>query len=378
MRLIEVELSPVQVECTHPGGPAQPDLRQHLVVKLVTDDGLVGWGEITGQSARPLTGPNAEDLRECLWNLLVGRDPRELARLHQVLAAGLAGAARATAIQCGVDLALHDLLGKWLGVPVHLLLGGACHAELPVAYPVPAHRRVEDVPASIAYMGRMLERGFALVRFYIGLNLEADALCLRLMRETFGDRVTIKTLDCNGHLDWKAARGAIQRFREYGFLLVESPARRGDLDGLAEVRRAIDVPVSEHAYTLADAMALVARHAVDIFNITTVGAGGIYQARKIAAVAEGAGIGCLLGAAHELSLGTAGQAHLGAAMTNLDYPVDCIGPEIYAADVVTRPLAYAEGQLIVPTGPGLGLEVDEQKLEQLAPQPWAAATAPQG
>ena len=366
MKLIGVGLFPVRLECTHPGGPRTPDIREHTIVKLMTDNGLVGWGEITGQAARPLTGPNVADLGAYLQRVLVGQDPFGLARLHRVLAAGLAGGARPTAVICGVDLALHDLVGKALGVPLHALLGGMYRPRIEVAYPVPAHARVADVPASIEYMGRMLARGFSLVRFYIGLNLEADAHCLRLMRDTFGDRVKIKTLDCNGHLDWKTARGAIRRFQEYGFMLVESPARRGDIAGLAEVRRAIDAPVSEHAYTLADAMKLVEGRAVDIFNITTVGAGGVYQARKIAAVAEGAGISCLLGAAHETSLGTAGQAHLGAGMTNLDYPVDCIGPEIYADDVVTRSLEYSEGSLTVPDGPGLGLEVDEAKLSRLA------------
>jgi muconate cycloisomerase len=365
MKLTGVDLFPLQLECTNPGGPRTPDIRDHVVIKLITDDGLVSWGEITGQAARPLTGPNVADLGEFLRGLLVGQDPFGLAGLHRMLAAGLAGAARPMAVISGVDLALHDLLGKALGVPVHALLGGAYRSRIEVAYPIPAHARVADVPASIQYMGQMLARGFSLVRFYIGLNLEADALCLRLMRDTFGDRVKIKTLDCNGHMDWKTARAAIERFREYGFMLVESPARRGDLDGLAEVRRTVDVPVSEHAYTLADAMKLVEKRAVDIFNVTTVGAGGIFQARKITAVAEGAGISCLLGAAHETSLGTAGQAHLGASMTNLDYPVDCIGPEIYADDFATRPLAYAEGYLTVPDGPGLGLEVDEAKLAEL-------------
>jgi L-alanine-DL-glutamate epimerase-like enolase superfamily enzyme len=366
MKLVDVGLFPVELESLHPGGPRTPDLRQHLVVRLETDDGHVGWGEITGQAARPLSGPNVHDLRDCLGGLLLEEDPLNLARIHERLTAGLASAGRANSIRCGVDLALHDLIGKRLGVPVHVLLGGALRTTIPVAYPIPAHRRMEHVPASIVYMGEMLERGFALVRFYIGLNLDADAHCLRLMRETYGDRVRIKTLDCNGHLDWKAARAAIRQFWEYGFMLVESPARRGDYAGLAAVRRDLDVPVSEHAFTLADAMKLVAADAVDVFNVTINSAGGIFPARKIAAVAEGAGIGCLLGGAHELSLGAAGQAHLGATMGNLAYPADCIGPMIYPDDVVVESLSYGDGAIRVPDGPGLGLAIDEGKLARHA------------
>lgn len=375
MKLNAVDLFPVRVECTHPGGPRVPDIREHTVVKLTTDEGTVGWGEITGQGARPLAAANTMDLNLFLTPLLAGENPMELARLNHLLAANLATAARATAIRCGIDLALHDLIGKTLGVPVHALYGGAFHPTIEIAYPIPAHRRVEDISASIAFMQEMLTRGFTLVRFYIGLNEEADAQCLRLMRETFGDRVRIKTLDCNGHLDWKSARAAIERYREYGFMLVESPARRGDYAGLAEVRRTLDVPVSEHAYTLADAMHLVEHRAVDLFNITTVGAGGIYQARKIAAVAEAAGIGCLLGAAHETSIGTAGQAHLGASMTNLAYPSDCIGPAIYAIDAVPDGLVYTGNDLTVPRGPGLGILVDEDHLARLR-EPARASASP--
>lgn len=368
MKLTSVELFPVQAECTHPG-PNRPDLRSHVVIKLTTDEGLIGWGEITSHPPRSMLGPNIDDLSQFLTGFLVGQDPRKLSLIHEVMASRLTGVGRAKQIACGVDLALHDLIGKWLNVPVYALLGGAYRSEIPVAYPIPAHTRIEDVPRSIDYIGEMLGRGFSLIRFYIGLNLEADALCLRLMREAYGDRVTIKTLDCNCHMDWKSARAAIHRFQEYGFMLVESPARRGDLSGLAEVRRTVDAPVSEHAYTLADAINLVRANAVDIFNITTVGAGGIFQARKIVAVAEAAGVKCLLGAAHELSLGTAGQAHLGLSMANLDYPVDCIGPEIYASDVVRTALPYRNGRLSVPDRSGLGLDVDEHTLTRHASPP---------
>ncbi|HET8632260.1 MAG TPA: enolase C-terminal domain-like protein [Thermomicrobiales bacterium] len=367
LTLTGVDLFPVQLECTHPGGPARPDLRRHLLLRLTADGRLTGWGEVTGRGARPLTAPSVADLRDLLRDLLVGRDALAIALLHRELAAALASAARARALLCGVDLALHDLVGRALGVPAHQLHGGALRARIPVAYPIPAHRRVEDVADSIAYMGRMLERGFARVRFYVGLNLEADLLALRQMREAHGDRVRIKTLDCNGHLDWKAARAAIRRFRAEGheFQLVESPARRGDHAGLAEVRRTLDVPVSEHAFTPEEALALVERRAVDVVNVTAVGAGGFGPARAIAAVAAAAGVACLLGAAHETSLGTAGQAHLGASLPELPYRCDCIGPAIYAEDVATAPLRYEGGDLVIPDGPGLGLTIDEDRLAAL-------------
>jgi galactarate dehydratase (D-threo-forming) len=111
---------------------------------------------------------------------------------------------------------------------------------------------------------------------------------------------------------------------------------------------------------------MVAGDAVDILNITAGSAGGIYEARKIAAVAEAAGISCVLGAAHEMSLGTSAQAHLGSTLTNLNYRSDAIGPVIYDRDVASPPLEYSDGNLIVPSGPGTGLEIDKGALEVMA------------
>jgi galactarate dehydratase (D-threo-forming) len=369
MRITAVELYPVEVLCLHPGGPAQPDIRPHVVVKLLTNRDTVGWGEITGKRGVPESIEEFKQLEQTLNDCLRGLDPFNVLQAHQRLLKVLPPNQQANPIRCGIDIALHDLVGKSLGVSVGTLLGGVHAAEIPIAYPIPAHRHESEIDQSIQYMGEMLDRGFERVRFYIGLDLEVDALCLERMRETFGSRVRIKTLDCNFHMDWQESLTAIERFSEYGFEFVESPAKKGDVEGVARVRRSIDHLVSDHAYTLNQAYALLKHDAVDILNITTVSAGGIRAGQKIAALAEAAGAHCVLGAAHEMSLGTAAQAHLGSTLTILDFPSDAIGPEIYEQDIVVTPLSYASGNMLVPTGPGIGLEVDEAKLSALTERP---------
>ncbi|HEV8633633.1 MAG TPA: enolase C-terminal domain-like protein [Chloroflexota bacterium] len=368
VKIADVRLFPVQLRARDvpPASHWRGGGWNHVIVKIVSADGVLGWGEISNMGPRSPLSPDLGRLEAALRRELAGADGRDLAVLAERMRGWLGESPVARQVRCGVDLALHDLVGRALGEPVVRLLGGAHRSTLRVAYAIGAHRRVEDVPASIAYVGERLARGFDLFRFYIGLNDEADALFLRLLREAHGDRARIKTLDCNGHLDAKAALRAIERYQDVGFMLVESPARRGDVAGLAEVRRRIPFPVSEHVDTPADALALVRAEAVDVLNLRCISLGGLYAARRVAAIAEAAGLGCVLGAAHELNLGTAAQIHLGASLPAHDFPADCIGPETYLGDVTVGLLRYEGSTLHVPTEPGLGFPVDEAQLTQHA------------
>lgn len=367
MKLTSVHLFPVGLTCLDLPPTWGNAHRRHVLVRVVADNGVAGWGEITGLDVAAPLAPDPRRLEAALRQELAGIDARDFGLVAMGLGRWLGESAVARHVRCGIDLALHDLVGRARGEPVHRLLGGAVRATLRVAYAIGAHRQTEDVPASVAYVGDRLARGFDLLRCYIGLNEQADALFLQGLRETYGDRVTIKTLDCNGHLDATAALQAIDRYREYGpFLLIESPARRGDVAGLAAVRRAIPFPVSEHADTPAAALALLQAGAVDIVNVRCISLGGLTVARQVAAMAEAAGVHCVLGAAHELNVGTAAQAHLGAALPEHAFPADCIGPEIYDDDLTVGRLVYEGSTLHVPTEPGLGFTVDETKVARYA------------
>jgi galactarate dehydratase (D-threo-forming) len=368
MRVSDVHLIPVRVTCrdvppaSHWGGVE----REHVIVRLTADDGAVGWGEISGLGPSTPLAPDLPRLQAALGRELIGVDPRRLAPLARRLQARLGDGPTARAVRCGVDLTLHDLVGRAAGLPVSALLGGAERDSLRVAYAIGAHRHVEDVAGSLAYAGERLARGFDLLRAYIGLNPEADDRFLAGLHERYGGRVRIKTLDCNGHLDARAALRALARCREYDIALVESPARRGDLAGLAEVRCRSPFPVSEHCDSPAEALALARAGAVDVVNLRCLTAGGLLAARAVATVAEAAGLGGVIGAAHELNLGTAAQVHLGASLARHDYPADCIGPETYTADVTAGLLRYEGSTLHAPTTPGLGFPVDEAALARHA------------
>ena len=141
-------------------------------------------------------------------------------------------------------------------------------------------------------------------------------------------------------------------------MLVESPALRGDLEGLVEYRRRSTLPVSEHVHGQRHAWQLLHLGAVDILNLSPYVLGGIRPTIRAAAMAEAAGASVLLGTTQELGLGTAAVAHVGAVLPALPYPADNVGPRLYTADVATPPVEFVDGQLVVPTGPGLGPVVD--------------------
>ncbi len=357
MKIIDVTLTPVHSR--RETGLITP----HVIVELETDEGLVGVGEMSDFGHQPpYFAPHLEGLCAALKEFLVGRDPFDLARIIGALSQRHSGGFSSLII-CGVDLALHDLQGKALGRPVYDLLGGQVRDRLRVCYPIFPMRQPEDVEQNLKRVANRLAEGQDMFRLYFGVDLDLDEAFLDGFRQRFGKRVVLKSIDASGRFrDSRTAVQAIRRLRQYDFMLVESPCWRGNLAGMAEVRRQVDVPISEHVGSLADALQLAQAGAVDIFNVALCALGGIYQARKVYALAEATGLACLIGTTQELSIGTAGQAHLGAAMPNLHFPADPTGPLLYLDDVVRNRVRYEQGYLIVPSGSGLGMELDHDQL----------------
>jgi muconate cycloisomerase len=228
-------------------------------------------------------------------------------------------------------------------------------------------RSVEQVPANLERVQTRLDEGFDLIRLYAGANLEADELFLQQFVERFKGRVSVKSLDFSNALDWRRAWQASERLAQtVDFMLVESVAPHHDFDGLAEFRRRSRWPVSEHVFHLYHGWQLLSRGCVDILNISPYLLGGVRASLRLASLAEAARVGVLIGTTQELNLGTAAIAHLGAVTRVLDYPSDSTGPRLYVQDVVKEPVRYEGGHLVVPDGPGLGVEIDEAALTSLA------------
>ena len=354
MRIKDVKLYPIGSR------RATGSISPHIIVVLPTDEGPVGIGEMSDLGHSPVM-PDVDHLEGVLGKALRDADPFDPGRIDPVVDRF------PSPLGAGIDTAIHDLRGRILGLPAHDLFGGAHRDRYKICYPIFRQRALDEVEGNIGRVVKVLELGFDLIRVYVGGNLEADDLFLRRLKETLGDRVRVKSLDFSGILDWKSAIKAIKRLGWVEPVLVESPCP--DLEGKARVRQAVDFPISEHCISEAQAVAFARAQAVDILNIQ-VCARGIRRARDLFATAEALGLKTLIGTTQELSIGTAAQAHLGASVANLDYPGDAAGAQLYLDDVVRERVKYEGGYLQVPDGPGLGMEIDEEKLEALTDRKW--------
>ena len=342
---------------------------QHVIVRLTAADGTTGWGEMSDLSHLPAMMPDVGDLERCLQALLGGRDALAINQLDDLMLANFPGSrfhGKACLVRAGVSIAAHDLKARLLGVPLYDLLGGKRRDRIPICYPIFRMKSRADVADRVELVREQLERGFQAFRFYFGHCTEADVELLETICGEYGPRLQLTSLDGSGLFTLPAFLRAYKQLARFPFESIESPVERDDVESIAEARRAIDHPVSEHIRSAEYALRCIKARAVDIFNISITVAGGISGMQQLFAIAAAANIECLIGTTQELSIATAAQAHVGAAAVRLDYASDPVGPCLYTADVTREAARFENGELLVPEGVGLGVEVDEKKLAAIA------------
>jgi len=346
----------------------------HVVVQLATDEGLTGLGEISDLDCYRMHLPDLEGLRIAIEHVVLGHDPMRQAQFHLDLFAQMPTYLRyantyppfqlGSQLAAGVEMALYDLAGKALNTPVYNLLGGKVRDVLEMTYPIFPAISEEDVPRRLDTVQSLLDEGMTRFRYYVGTDVSASERLLGEIRDRFGQQITMKAFDFQGHFYWKDTLRVCERRAPYGVEVIESVSWNEDYDGMAEVRRGVPVAVSEHISSYAQAMRMIAAGAVDIFNITHQ-SGGMWGAARLFALADAAGLQCLISTTQEMSIGTAAVAHLGASVPILHYPGDAVGPLLYVDDVVVESLRFDGARLIIPDGPGLGVVLDPDRLEAL-------------
>ncbi len=341
---------------------------QHVVVRLTANDGTYGWGEISDVSHLPAMQPDVEDLEAVLASLLVGRGAGDINTIEDLMLANFPGTrfhGKACLVRAGVSIAMHNLKARLLGISVSDLLGGRRRDRVPICYPIFRMKSRNDVADRVRLVNAQLGRGFTHFRFYFGKDTDADVELLETICGTLGNMITLTSLDGSGLFTLPAFMRAYKRLAKFPFESIESPVDRDDVSLIAEARRAIDHPVSEHVRSPEYAIRLIRERAVDIFNISITVAGGISGMLRLFHIADSANLECLIGTTQELSIATAAQAHVGAAAVRLDYASDPVGPCLYQHDVTVDPVRFEDGDLIVPTGPGLGVEGDMKKIKDI-------------
>ena len=370
MKITRIETIPVRV-------PIKPELAirsgrggAHLVspfllVRIHTDEAVVGVGEasctLRWSGEDQVTA--AHIINTYFAPLLVGESVDEVERLSAKFSPAVAGNFFTKA---AVEMALWDIVGKAQGKPVCELLGERRRDVVPTKWSVSG---VE--PAKAAEIAAWATgQGFSTMKVKVGIDPDGDVARVRAVREAVGGQVKLG-VDANG--GWRTPQVAIATIHrlcdQCDIYFAEQPVPAGDHDAMAEVRRSVAVPIiaDESVYTLADAKMLARAEAADVFSIYVGKAGGIGPAREIAEFAHSVGVKCTVGSNLELGVGSAAMIHLALSTPGIDadaYPCDIIGPMFYEGDVLVEPLPISGGCAKAPVGPGLGVALDDDKVDE--------------
>ena len=228
-----------------------------------------------------------------------------------------------------------------------------------------AYLFVADPQGCADMAARFLDQGYTTFKLKIGHDLASDLSLVEAVRRTIGDDPPLRA-DVNGAWTPGTARRQLDRLKAYDLAYIEQPLVLDDLIGHAELRKVQTVPVAldESAYTLNDVGNIVRMGAADVILLDPHEQGGLWQCLKAAAITEAAGLPVTLHSGGELGLSQAAYLHLAAAIPNMSIAIDT---EYYyhTVDIIKDPHEIKAGRLPVPTGPGLGVTPDIDRLDSL-------------
>lgn len=322
--------------------------QENVVVVLVADDGTHGYGEA---SASPrIVGDTPATVVQTLRRIapvVIGADVFNFEGIiERILKVKGSPSSKAA-----VDMALHDLWGKALGRPLYRLLGGyRDKIETDVTVGI---KKPEEMAASAE---RIVREGFKIVKIKVGTKPEQDIERVRMVREAVGEKVRLR-VDANQAWSVSEALKALRAIERFHPEFVEQPVNAEDIKGLAKVNAESDIPImaDESMHTPQDAVRLVTERAADMFNIKLMKSSGIHEAHKIAAIADSAGIPCMVGCMAESNVGISGALHFVLAHRSIQYAdLDC--DLLLREKIVRRGGAQVSEGLREPTlASGLGI-----------------------
>jgi muconate cycloisomerase len=352
------------------------ELGSFVLVRITTDEGLVGYGEATAQPdwggdfgrrsgetpATVLTLVN-----RIFAPALVGTDPTRVTAAKRAMDQLVVGNNYA---KCAVDIALHDLWGKSVGLPIYRLLGGAVRESVSIAHMIGLMSEDHAVEEGVAAAAD----GVRALQIKGGVEAERDIRLVRTLRRELGSGVTLR-LDANqGYGHAKSASRIVSRLAEAGVDLVEQPSMGHAF--MAEVTAGAAVPIiaDESCWDVNDALEVVRHRAADCISLYLAKAGGFVGARAVAAVAEAQLMACDLNGSIESAIGNAANTHFALAQAAVTLasviPISApagahpyaVAGRYYEDDVISEPFPVRDGAILPLDRPGLGIEIDEAKL----------------
>jgi L-alanine-DL-glutamate epimerase-like enolase superfamily enzyme len=336
-----------------------------LLVRIHTDQGIVGIGETQAwrrQGSAELLPNLVNQIKGQFEPLLIGRSPFDVAAIMQSMNDTLYNSLYA---QAAIGDALYDAMGKLLNVPVYQLLGGRCRDRVRVGAVLSMKAETADLVDSAE---AFYERGFRHFGLKIGVDPAVDFKNAEALRARFGGDVVLR-VDANGAMTFDAALALLKRLEQFDIDAAEQPVALWDVDGLAALARSVAIPImaDECVSTDHSLIDVIRRRAATVVQTKVAKNGGIYYIRRLWDLARAAGMRIYPGNHPSTSVATASVAHMCAAWPDpLMEGVFAVGVSgALAEDVVTNPIEPINGEIPIPTGPGLGVELDEERIAAL-------------
>ena len=343
-----------------------------LVVEVVTDEGLIGWGDCYGPAAVSKT-----IIDTLLKPSVLGMDPFDVevvweALYNKVKDYGLTGMT-ISAIS-GIDIALWDIIGKTCDKPLHKLIGGCFREKVP-AYATGLYFKNMDrlneeaVEEAVGYV----EQGFKSVKMKIGLgSMKKDLDRVAAVRDAIGPDIQLM-VDANHCFNVPQAINIGRELQKLGVYWFEEPISPEDLDGYVEVSRSLDMAIAggENEFTKFGFREILARRAMDIVQPDVCAAGGITECKKIAALAQAHCVQCVPHA-WGTAIGLAATIHFLSSLPDCPPCLKPIPPMLeyeqtfnpFRDELSTVPITHEQGVVAVPQGPGLGIEINREILKR--------------
>jgi L-Ala-D/L-Glu epimerase len=331
---------------------------ENILVRIESSDGLYGLGEgspypfITGE-----TQAVAYEAALALARWLVGKDPYAIEARVRDMDRFLE---HNTTAKSALDIALYDLLAKRAGLPLYALLGGekrSFYSDETLSL---------DEPATMARKARALvERGHRMVKAKLGTGHDEDVARVRAIREAIGPDILLR-VDANQGWDLLTAEMVLRDLAPFDVEFCEQPVPRWNDAGMRRLREVSPIPVmaDESLFDHHDALRLASLGACHSMNIKLSKAGGLYHALQIVAVAEAAGIPCMVGCMSETRLGLSAAAHLVSARRQIVF-ADLDSASGLDDDPVEGGMTYDAGRIELPDTPGHGADLKPGVLERL-------------
>jgi L-alanine-DL-glutamate epimerase-like enolase superfamily enzyme len=325
-----------------------PVLEGHVLV-LPDDAGTRGLGYVHAIPAITTHGAGAQSALALLAPTLVGRRADDLAAIVEEVDATLAFN---PSVKAAIDMALHDLLARRLGVAVHVLLGGRMRERI-------EQSRILSIktPAEMATKAADLAgQGYRQLKLKLCGDTTLDVARIAAVRDAAGADVRL-TLDPNQSYDAKQMMSAFARMERHDIALIEQPVPAADWAGLALLTRTLPVAIEadESAQTVHDVFRLVSERAVDVINLKVTKLGGLRRFMQAVRICEAGNVGCRVGAAFGPALMQAMSVQAASAMTALPFACELSEHRHLLDDPFTE-LAVDRGTIAVPDTPGCGID----------------------